>query len=310
MPEDIRDKPHITHDDVVGLNFVNSESPYVFRRHYRQGLRSHVMEILHKRDLKLETDGTLIDGHRRFPKATPHKIFRLFRTRLQVPQEALIEIERVKIVEKYLAPEYLARSNEFIVDYLGPNGNELMLCGLQEYVPGEIVDPWNLLDGERFLSALYHDLGLTAGSSDTARRRWIEHTRRQTSRFVSKIKQMIHETDHIPDLAGLGNMIMTESGQIKLVDINNISRVYFDATIRLDDRGYPVCDKSIESLAMLERKILGHPIDSTDAIYRNFLIPGRMQEVAALEKQFLQGQKKGPLHAITGRSETRDRSDQ
>jgi hypothetical protein len=289
MPEDIRDKPYITHDDVVGLNFVNSSPPCVFRRHYRQGLRSHVMEILNPKDLELETTGTLIDGHRRFPKATPRKIFRLFRTRLQIPQKALTEIERVRFVEKYLAPEYLARSNEFIVDYLGPNGNELMLCGFQEYVPGEIVDPWNLLSGERFLNALYMDLGAIAGPSDTARRRWIEHTRRQTSRFVSKIKQMIHETEHIPDLAGLGNMIMMASGQIKLVDINNISHVYFDTTIRLDDRGYPVCDKSIEALAMLERKILGHPIDSNDAIYRTFLTAPRMREVAALERQFLQG---------------------
>jgi hypothetical protein len=291
MPEDIRDKPYITHDDVVGLNFVNPSPPYVFRRHYRQGLRSHVMEILHPADLELETTGTLIDGHRRFPKATPFKIFRLFRARLQIPQKALIEIERVKIVEKYLAPEYLARSNEFIVDYLGPNGNELMLCGLQEYVPGEIVDPWNLLYGERFLNALYRDLGATAGPSDTTMRRWIEHTRHQASRFVSKIKQMIHETEYIPDLAGLGNMIMMASGQIKLVDINNISRVYFDTTIRLDDRGYPVCDKSIEALAMLERKILGHPIDSSDAIYRTFLNAPRMEKVAALERQFLQSQK-------------------
>lgn len=291
MPEDIRDKPYITHDDVVGLNFVNPSPPYVFRRHYRQGLRSHVMELLHPRDLELETAGTLIDGHRRFPKATPHKIFRLFRLRLEIPQNALTEIERVKIVEKYLAPEYLARSNEFIVDYLGPNGNELMLCGLQEYVPGEIVDPWNLLNGEQFLNALYQDLGATAGRSDTSRRRWNEHTRRQATRFVSKIKQMIHETAYVPDLAGLGNMIMMASGHIKLVDINNISRVYFDTTIRLDDRGYPVCDKSIEALAMLERKILGHPIDSNDTIYRTFLIAQRMKEVSALERQFLQGQK-------------------
>lgn len=103
---------------------------------------------------------------------------------------------------------------------------------------------------------------------------------------------MIHETGYIPDLAGLGNMIMMASGQIKLVDINNISRVHFDTTIRLDDRGYPVCDKSIEALAMLERKILGHPIDSNDAIYRTFLIARRMEEVAALERQFLQSHQR------------------
>jgi hypothetical protein len=84
---------------------------------------------------------------------------------------------------------------------------------------------------------------------------------------------------------------MMASGQIKLVDINNISRVHFDTTIRLDDRGYPVCDKSIEALAMLERKILGHPIDGNDPIYRTFLISQRMEAVAALERQFLQDQK-------------------
>jgi hypothetical protein len=291
MPEDIRDKPHITHADVVGLNFVNPFTPYLFRRHHRQGLRSHVMEVLHPADLELETAGTLIHGHRHFPKATPRKIFRLFRTRLQSPQKALTEIERVKIVEKYLAPDYLARSNEFIVDYQGPKGNELMLCGLQEYVPGKIVDPWNLLTGERFLNDLYNDLGATAAPSDAARQRWIGQTRRQAWRFVSKIKQMIHDTGYIPDLAGLGNLIMTASGRIRLVDINNISRVYFDTTIRLDDRGYPVCDKSIEALAMFERKILGHPIESNDAIYGTFLIARRMEDVAVLEKQFYQGLK-------------------
>jgi hypothetical protein len=291
MPEDIRDKPYITHADVVGLNFVNPSPPYVFRRHHRQGLRSHVMEVLHPADLALETDGAMIDGVRHFPKATPRRIFRLFRTRLQSARKALTEIERVKIVEEYLAPDYLARSNEFIVDYQGPEGKELMLCGLQEYVPGKIVDPWNLLQDERFMNDLYNSLCKTTDPSDAARQCWIGKTRRQAWQFVSKIKQMIHETKYIPDLAGLGNLIMTPSGRIKLVDINNISRVYFDTTIRLDDRGYPVCDKSIEALAMFERKILGHPVDESDAIYGTFLIARRMQEVAVLEKQFYQDLK-------------------
>jgi hypothetical protein len=244
------------------------------------------MEVLHPADLELERAGTLVDGRRRFPKAAPRKIFRLFRTRLQSPRKALTEIERVKIVETYLAPEYLARSNEFVVDYRGPKGNELMLCGLQEYVPGKIVDPWNLLHGERFLTDLYNGLNTTAEPSDTARQRWIGQARSRARQFVSKIKQMIHETNYIPDLAGLGNLIMTSAGRIKLVDINNISRVYFDTTIRLDDRGYPACDKSIEALAMFERKILGHPIDGSDPLYETFLIAGRMEEVAALERQF------------------------
>ena len=286
MPEDIRDKAFITHEDMVGLNFINPSSPYVFRRHYRQGLRSHVMELVHRRDLALESSGIVIDGRRRYPKARPFKIFRLFRTRLQSPQTALTEIERVKIVDTYLAPDYLAQSSEFIVDYLGPDGNQPVLCGLQEYVAGEIIDPWSILDGDRLLLDWYNALAASTDPMPGPSREWIPNARRHAMSFIARIKQMARETMHIPDLAGLGNMIMIRAGKIKLVDINNISRIFFDTRIRLDDRGYPVCDKSIEALAMLERKILGHPIDSNDVLYRTFLIPERMEEVTALEKQF------------------------
>lgn len=286
MSEDIRDKSFITHEDMVGLNFINPSSPYIFRRHYRQGLRSHVMELVHRRDLALESTGIVIDGRRRYPKARPFKIFRLFRTRLQSHQTALTEIERVKIVDTYLAPDYLAQSSEFIVDYLGPDGNHPVLCGLQEYVTGEIIDPWSILDGERLLRDWYNALAAGTEPIRSPPRRWISNARRHAMSFIARIKQMARETMHIPDLAGLGNMIMVHTGKIKLVDINNISRIFFDARIRLDDRGYPVCDKSIEALAMLERKILGHPIDGSDALYRTFLIPDRMEEVAELEKRF------------------------
>ena len=46
MHIDIRDRPTIDHDDVIALNFIRSSPSCVFRRHFRQGLRSHIMEIL------------------------------------------------------------------------------------------------------------------------------------------------------------------------------------------------------------------------------------------------------------------------
>ncbi len=71
------------------------------------------------------------------------------------------------------------------------------------------------------------------------------------------------------------------------MDINNISRVSFKATIPLDDRGYPVCDKSIEALSLIERKLLGCSIDAQDPLYRVFLDPERMKEVKSIEEEFL-----------------------
>lgn len=286
MSEDIRDKPYITHEDVVRLNFIKTDGPFVFRRHYRQGLRSHVMEILRPADLELEKAGTVCDGTRWFPKAKPYKVFRLFRTRLQTLEKALKEIDRVMLVEKYLAPDYLARSDEFIVDYVGPHGTDLMLCGFQEYVEGEILDPWNLLESKDFLSDLYDRLRKEIPAHPQAKEKWVRAVQHEAGLFIRNIKAMIAETGHIPDLAGVGNLMMVGSGQIKLVDINNISPVSFNATINIDDRGYPVCDKSIEALACLEQKILGCRIDTKDRIYQTFLDPARMVAVKILEKQF------------------------
>jgi hypothetical protein len=80
--------------------------------------------------------------------------------------------------------------------------------------------------------------------------------------------------------------LITPAGDIKLVDINNISKVYFTTDIRLDDKGYPVCDKSIEAVSMLEKELLGKPIDYTEKLYRIFLDPQRMKDVGALEDKF------------------------
>jgi len=84
----------------------------------------------------------------------------------------------------------------------------------------------------------------------------------------------------------VGNLILTPSGDIKLVDINNISTVYPDYIIRLDDRLYPVCDKSIEAMSRLEAGLLDEPIDKNDPIYATFLDPGRMEEVRRWEQRF------------------------
>ncbi len=288
MPEDIRDKSYISHDDVIGLNFIKDPCPYVFRRHFRQGLRSHIMEILKPADMAKEISGVVVDGVRWFPKARPRRIFRIFRARLKTLARALDEIQRVKITEQYLSPVYLAKSDEFVVDYIGPEGRDLMLCGFQEFVKGEILDPWGILESGDLVAGMYHNMSRHGQQSDLAKAQWINHTRSQTAILIAKIKQMILEKAHVPDLAGVGNLVMVPSGEIKLVDMNNISRVAFDSDIQLDDRGYPVCDKSIEALSLLESKLLGRPIDTSEAIYRHFLDPQRLKEVQVREEIFYQ----------------------
>jgi hypothetical protein len=285
MLDDIRTKPFITHDDVVRLNFIKSDSAYHFRRHFRQGLRSHVIEVLRGTDIDVEKFGIDIDGIRRYPRAKPIRILRLFRTRLSGLGDALEEIRRVKLVERYLAPDFLARSNEFIVEYVTAGGRGILLCGLQEFVGGEILNPWGLLSGERLLETVYDHLIQTADPS-SRKSEWIQTVRTEVTRFISCVKQMIIETGHIPDLAGMGNLVIVSSGRVKLVDINNIAQVAFTPEIDLDDKGYPVCDKSIEALAHLEVKLLGNAIDPIDRIYRFFLNPARMQRVAEKERIF------------------------
>jgi len=90
----------------------------------------------------------------------------------------------------------------------------------------------------------------------------------------------------VPDLAGVGNLLLTRSGDIKLVDINNISNLSFDAIINLDDRNYPVCDKSIQALSLLEQKLLDRSSHRDNLIYKTFLDPKRMEEVQAIEEEF------------------------
>ncbi|MGI9537374.1 MAG: hypothetical protein ACR2PB_09900, partial [Desulfocapsaceae bacterium] len=109
------------------------------------------MEILNAADVATEKTGTLVDGVRQFPRALPSSMFRVFRTKFKNFGEVWAEIERVKIVSEYLAPEFMAHSYECIVEYHGPHGSELMLCGFQQYIEGDIIDPWTILDAESLL---------------------------------------------------------------------------------------------------------------------------------------------------------------
>lgn len=281
--EDPRDKLSLTHEDVVALNFVRAPGIYAYRRHYRAGLRSHIMQVLLREDVEKERTGVLRNGVRLFPKARPLKMLRIFRTRFKNLRAAEEELVRFKIIETYLAPLHMARSNEFLVDFTGRSQREPILCGLQEYMEGETINPWNRLDDEE-IASLKERMPYPEGPE--SQREWLENVRTQAERFVLRLKELISKAGYVPDLAGSGNLILTPSGLIKLVDINNISRVSFDSSIPLDDRGYPVCDKSVEALSMLEKNLVGRCLDPDDEIYRVFLSPARMEKVRVLEREF------------------------
>jgi len=286
MPDDIRDKPFIGHADVVALNFITSRTPYVFRKHFRQGLRSHIMEILDPLDLQTERAGTVIDGIRWFPKARPRRMFRIFRSRLPTLEKALNEIQRVKTVERYLAPDYMATSVECIADYRIADRRELVLCGFQEYVRGGILDPWTILGEADLLPSLYDELAHVEEETGRDKTRWVDAVRKTGRSFVDRVKRMIDEAGTIPDLAGAGNLIVTAAGEIRLVDINNISPVEFDGSISLDEKGYPVSDKSIEALFLIQKKVAGVPVDRQEGLFRHFLDPDRWKRVKSREARF------------------------
>lgn len=115
---------------------------------------------------------------------------------------------------------------------------------------------------------------------------WVATVRQKGQRFIEQVKLMIVQAGHIPDLAGAGNLIITAGGDIRLVDINNISRVDLDASINLDEKGYPVCDKSIEALALIEEKVLGRRTAMQDELFKRFLDPDRWEAVKAKEALF------------------------
>ncbi len=281
MEQDIRDKPQLCEADILALNFIRQPARFAFRKHHRTGLRSHIMEVLRPEALLREREGVLADGLRWFPKAHPLKMLRLFRTRFDHSRSALDEVRRIHLVLRHLTPRCVALSEEFLVDYRGPSGTGCLLCGLQEYVPGEILDPWGLLN-DRVLASLLDRAraGLPAGRTPA-----LADLRASIARFAASVKRLVQKTGHVPDLAGVGNLLLTPRGAIKLVDINNISEVVFDADIRLDDKGYPVCDKSIEALSLLERAAGGKDPDTADPLYGFFLDPGRKRDVQHLLRE-------------------------
>ncbi|MCF8145074.1 MAG: hypothetical protein K9N21_14245 [Deltaproteobacteria bacterium] len=284
--DDIRDRPFLAHADILQLNFIRSPGKYVFRRHYRAGLRSHLMEVLDPEDVTRESRGVLADGLYLFPRAVPLKMLRIFRRRFNGLTEAREEIRRVKIVEASLAPDHIARPSEFLVDYSGPEKWEILLAGLQEYVAGEVLEPWGDL-GKGLLSGLLDRMRTNHGPDPTREREhWVEEVRTRAGGFVSRVRHLIVEHRLIPDLAGVGNLLLTKTGDIKLVDINNISDVSPGPSVALDDRGYPVCDKSMAVLFHLEEKLTSRSPRRDDPVYGPFLDPRRIQKVKALEKRF------------------------
>ncbi len=286
MIKDIRDKAHIRHEDIMELNFIRKPGAYVFRKYHKQGLRSQIMELLDPDDVIKQNRGETINGILFFPWAMPFKMLRIFRIRFASLKDVFEEIRKLKIIENYLSSDFYAKSEEFIVDYMWNGNRDVILCGLQEYVAGETLNPWettginqlaNFFDG--ISNSRGNSLGMTADQLVTRFRKNVE-------KFVNSVKKMILEANYVPDLAGLENLLVTPGGDIKLVDINNVSRVSFGPDISLDDKGYPVCDKSIEAISILEQKLLDKPIDKTETLYKIFLDPLRMRDVSILEEKF------------------------
>ena len=286
MLEDLRDKPSLRHNDILKLNFIRSPGGYFYRRHYRAGLRSHIMEVLKWRDWEQEEKGVVKDMLTWFPKARPIKMLRLFRSRFRSRDEAEEELRRVKVIVSYLGPSLLATSEEFLVSYQVLGQMEILLCGLQEYVDGEILDPWTRFDNDHLAFLFTRMEPDNQQERVTQTDQWSRVVRKKVKNFIEKNKEMILGANLVPDLAGIGNLLLTRNGDIKLVDINNVSNVSFGTTIQLDDRGYPVCDKSIEALFRLEQDFVGPSNYSESDIYRTFLDPQRMKEVNAIQDAF------------------------
>jgi len=284
MAEDIRDKAYLTHNDVIALNFIQDSGQYVYRRHFRNGLRSHIMEILDAEQVRQESRGKMVAGVRLFPKATPLKMLRIFRTRLVSISQALDEIVKLRVIETFLTPDQFAGSSEFIVGYQAPDGPDMLLCGLQEFVQGRKLDPWRLKSGGIF--QIYPD------KDSQAQKTFATQLRQSAQRFVAGIKDMVLKAGYIPDIAGQRNLLVTRRGRIRLVDINNVSRVKYSDDIFIDDKGYPVCDKSIEALALIDRHLCNGRNCSGQVLFEMFLDPDRLRAVAALDAAFHRSLKK------------------
>jgi len=289
--EDIRDKPHIDHKDVTGLNFIRKQKAFVFRKYFKQGLRSQIIEVLDSSDVLKQNRGEFIDGIRFFPWAKPLKILRIFRAKFESLESVFGEIKKYKILEKYLPPDSYSKSCEFIVEYIREGQRDLILCGLQEFVDGLVLNPWELVQKNHLAKLVRNLRDQSPNSLEMTNDQFIHKVQEKSGKFIEGLKLMIIEANYLPDLAGVGNLILTSSGNIKLVDINNISEVSFGQDIKIDDKGYPVCDKSIEAISIMEQNLLERTIDRTEKLYKIFLDPQRMKNVKDLEDKFHQSIK-------------------
>jgi len=271
----------LTGEEAMALNFICDASSYHLRRYFRQGLRSHIFEVLDINDVLKESQGEIRGGIRWYPRAVPKWMFRILRTRFSCLEEVFDEIKKYTMILKFLGPELIAVSQEFIVEYHGAAGSEILLCGLQEYVKGEVLDPWNL-KGDTPLDPFIP----TVFSGESSPEKWIRNLLNDIKCFVEQTKKMILEMGFIPDLAGNGNLLITARGNLKLVDINNIIEVHYNDMIFLDDKKYPACDKSVEVLALLEKKVLQHKNFMDEKLYRHFFTPERRARVRQLEEKF------------------------
>jgi hypothetical protein len=279
---DIRDQAYLSGSEVKKLNFIKVSTTLEFRKYYRSGLRSHIFEVLEKSDVQRETQGEIIDGIRMFPRAMPLKMFRILRNRFKNKEAVFQEIKKYNTLLKFLGPDLIALSEEFMADYTGTGESQIVLCGLQEYVDGQILDPWRLF-GDNYLMDLF---GAMPQPGVLDQQTLVDTARMNIESFVKRIREMIALTGYIPDLAGIGNLILTPGGDLKLVDINNIVEIKLNDTILLDDKGYPSGDVSIEVLSILERDILQRQIHMEDPLYRLFLSPERRERVKTIENEF------------------------
>ncbi len=324
---DIRDKESLTENEVRQLNFISDSPAHHFRKHYRQGLRSHIFEVLAADDVLKERQGDIIDGIRCFPRAVPEYMLRILRTRFSTLDQAIDEVRKYTLILKFLGTDLIACSQESIVEYIRvertgteriesteaeskeienieaesaeaentetenteTEKSEIVLCGLQEYVVGTILDPWSLLTQaplDAFYQAKFPD--------DHSVNERMTKAFDSIEAFVKQTREMIINTGYIPDLAGNGNLILIPEGGIKLVDINNIIKVHHTDTIYLDDKNYPSCDKSVEVLAILEQKILKTGIIPDDPLYGHFLSVERKNRVKKFEEKFFQSLRPSP----------------
>ncbi|MCP4114233.1 MAG: hypothetical protein GY737_02315 [Desulfobacteraceae bacterium] len=284
---DITTAPFLSNSSLEQFNFLRTSAAGRFRRHFRSGLRSHLFELIRAEDLETEQTGKIIGNIRLFPRARPSRMLRVLRTPFDSLDQALGEIQKYKLLLKYLGPGLIAKSEEFIVEYRGTGAREILLCGLQEYIRGTTLDPWHLT-GKEALKHFY------TPNATTHYREFTHRAARDIKTFVAAVRRMIHATAHIPDLAGVGNLMLTHEGGLKLVDINNVIKIRQNPDIHLDDRGYPCCDKSMEVLFILEHKILQQPLPMDDPLYQRFFTPERIDRVKELEQAFYDRLNKVP----------------